>query len=79
MLLNRLSKLRPERKKKMPAEPDVIYDNVILPERDRCVVRIYALLAGTEEARGYDNIQQVVEESLNDMYNAGIQRRTNAQ
>ncbi len=65
------------RKKETP--PDVIYDNVILPERIRCVDRIYALLEGTTEAREYDNLEQIVEDSLNDMYNAGIQRRTNAQ
>ena len=51
--------------------PDVIYDKVINPEASKCAERIYGLLAGTQNE--YDNLEQVIEESLWAVYEEGAQ------
>ncbi len=55
----------------MPREmpPDLVLDDIIQPEVARCARRVYGLLAGTEEE--YDNLQQVIEESLWAVYDQG--------
>ena len=50
----------------MAMHPDQVYDEIILPERNKCIQRIYDLLGGTSDE--YDNLQQVIEESLYAMY-----------